>query len=246
MLNEIKMIKDVLNNGTSIKECREKDETAYRNCAARVSKARNEYLLKTRPQTLRTCYFITGGSEEDRRKACRYMAEAMAEKLAKESLEDDLSGAFFVIRSAGDVSLYDGQPVVYFDEVSPDFLDKSLGGKAGVLNFLNPAASRMDRCCGDTYGIYLPCNEMTLISSARPFESYVETLAKCIGGTTKQVAARFDAYIEVNGSGEDDFSYHLNVGHALQKMELYDKFSLVKEDGGKTWFEYGDKKFYAK
>lgn len=225
-----RMFYDVCFRGKTLKECGLESAEILNGNRERFSLLRNGYLWKSRNKKARSNYYVTGGSAEDRKNVCETIARGMFN-----DHEDDET--FFFVSDKNSAALYDGQPSVVFCDMPPAFISNGVGIKANALNFFDLYPKNTRYRFGD-HGVITPSNEVTIISSARPWDEYSKILAECMGVSQRQICSRFDAVVVINDSDRDSYSFMINVGYALKNPEYYTDYAEVFERDGEAYFVF--------
>lgn len=170
----------VMNDGWTLKDCREKDPLTYSKIRNSLPPLRLDYLLDAAPSNFRMNIYVDGKGGMGKSSFCEYIAHAMF---------PNEKNPYFCIGNDEKVSFdgYDGEPVIIWDDFrASDFVQRFR--PQGTYRILDPHPKKDAQQA--KHSRIILTNSLNIICGVQPYEEFIEQLAS--------------SYIDRNGEYHDE------------------------------------------
>lgn len=205
---------DVLYNGMTIREVKEKHPLEYAEDMTYLRKCRAEYLKDTAPTpNMRINFYIEGDGGLGKGIASRAIARVLIDPYHEKTDEE----LFFQIGADSTTfENYDGQPIIIWNDCRAYTLMQRLGGRENVFNVFDPFPPAIMQ--NVKYGATKLLNCINIVNSVEDYETFMNGLA---GEYTdrngnfresedkSQSYRRFPFFIRLR---EEDYDFGMNKG----------------------------------
>ncbi len=160
---------DILENGKTLKQCREEDILLYADNKEKLAKLRLDYITFKAPLPLcRTNFYICGegGDGKDT------LSIGLARELLPGLSDDEL---FFYVSADGAGFLgYDGQPIIIWSDFDSKTLKAQLKGRRNVYSVFDTVPK--NRQNNIKYGSVRLINQYNIVNSTQPYLEFLKDL----------------------------------------------------------------------
>ena len=212
---------EVLQNGMTLRQIKEKDALGYANDVSALYRLRSEYLKTAELPPSRINFYISGSSGTGKSIA----SMALARRLVGAGPDIPDEEIFFIV-GGKKVSFdgYDGQPVIIYEDCRARTLLSELGSTGNVFQVFDPMPKRISQ--NVKYSSTMLLNSFSIINSIEPFEHFIKTITA--GEDMNQGYRRFPIFIEVK---DKELLYNFNLGvfnDDATALSRYSQFSQMK------------------
>lgn len=168
------MLYQVLNEGKTLRECREENIALYTKLWDKLEKNRKEYLLTNqKPPKTRINFYICGEGGTGKGLMSRALARQLFPNIEN---EEDI---YFEVGGNEKITFdgYDGQPVIIWNDVRAIDLIRTLGNRGNVFDAFDTHPSPVARRQNIKYGSVKLCNTINIVNSVEDYTTFLNGLA---------------------------------------------------------------------
>ena len=215
---------DVLYNGRTLRDVRERDPLSYMSDFITLEKLRMRYIAAQKPPVVRINYYLEGRGGAGKGLMSRGLARSLFPDISN---DEDI---FFEVGAKGAAfEGYDGQPVIIWNDRRAIDLLTELNGRGNVFNVFDthPTKQKQNIKYG-SIGLY---NAVNIVNSVQPYNEFLDGLAgeytdrngdEHMCEDKGQSYRRFPIIIPIH---EDDFDILLNRGFSENTGDFEEYFA---------------------
>lgn len=157
----------VMQDGWTMKMCRDDDALTYAKIRSTLPPLRLDYLLDADPCPYRMNIYVDGPGGIGKSSFCEYIAQAMFK---------DVDDPYFTIGNDARVTFdgYDGQPAIIWDDVRVTDFIRQFGGN-GAFRILDPHPKKIAQQA--KHSRIILTNAVNIINGVQPYEEFIAGLA---------------------------------------------------------------------
>lgn len=230
---------EVMYNGLTLREAREKDSVSYMRCLDKLKKMRRDYLSNCPPPRTRINYYVDGPGGIGKGLLCR----ALARSLCPDLTEDD---EIYFNAGAKGVAFegYDGQRVIIWNDRRAIDLLTELNGRDNVFSVFDTHPEKKKQHI--KYDSLVLSHEVNIINGIQSYDEFLDALTARykIGKEVydeedkSQSYRRFPFIIRIH---EEDFNILINRGFAedTRNYEEYIEYQSMRMNWQRLQVECG-------
>ena len=214
----------VLQDGWTMKQCRDAEPLVYASVRDHLPKLRFDYLRDQQPCPFRMNIYVDGQGGLGKGALCEYIAQ---------KIFPDIEKPFFIIGNDSRVSFdgYDGEPVIIWDDYRAAQFIRNFG-RGGTFNIFDTHPRQQAQQAKHSHVILT--NSVNIVNSVEPYITFMDGLAgeysdrdniKHVAEDKNQAYRRFPMILHIR---ENDFDILFNRGFADDDTSAYQQYELFK------------------
>lgn len=218
----------VMQDGWTMKQCRDADPLTYAKVRDTLPKLRLDYLSDQPPSPFRVNMYVDGNAGLGKGALCEYIAQSLFPEMEK---------PFFVVGNDARVAFdgYDGEPVIIWDDYRAAHFVKNFG-RGGVFNIFDTHPRQQAQQAKNSRVILT--NAINMVNSVEPYDKFLNGLAgeyKDRDGVEHEAEDKNQAYRRfpyIMRVRENDFDLLINLGFVNKDTHAYHQYVMYERVRG--------------